>query len=327
MIVKVNLLLKKDQVKISLNYKNKNRKLFMKTKMITKLSPLFVALSVASASTFAGELSSFKSEVKLNDYKGGYQKTEGTLALGSYKINDTYKFLFDVDKDYVAEDKSEEDSVAKEGWDTQFAIAQKITKFGDVDLSFFYFIRYDESWEADSGDASTYTAQYIFSPVFDTSFNIADNDYYFTVELWAQGGESDGGSLQDVSGAETNFYFGGPLSDNWSFDLAWYNFDYYDGDRYDYQIGTEDYLTYTQSLNDNLSFVLEAYYEAYYRPDSGLTSNYGHIKPILKYKKKLGEKFSVHASVGYDAVKYVKGEGSSSSWGNNELEITAGFSF
>ena len=296
----------------------------MKTKMITKLSPLFVALSLASTSAFAGELTSFKSEVKLNDYKEGAQKTEGTLAVGTYKINDTFSFHFDVDKDYTAKNKASEDSVATEGWDTQFYISQSAGSFAGMDLSLNYFVRYDASWEADTGANSSYTAQYIFSPVFDTSIKIADNDYYFTIELWGQGGESDKGSLQDVSGAETNFYFGGPLSDNWSFDLAWYNFDYYntDTDEYDYQIGTEDYLTYTQKLNDNLSFALESYYEAYYTPETEETLNYGHIKPIIKYKKNLGEDFSMHASVGYTAVSYANGN-----WSNNELEIAAGFSF
>jgi len=294
----------------------------MSMKISTKLSPLFIALSIASGSLCAGELTSFKSEVKLNDYKEGAQKTEGTLAIGSYKINDTFKFLFDVDKDYTAKDASDDDSVDKEGWDTQFAIAQSVGSVAGMDMSLYYFVRYDASWEADTGADSSYTAQYIFSPVFDTSIKIADNDYYLTIELWGQGGESDGGSLQDVSGFETNFYFGGPLSDNWSFDLAWYNFDYYDGEEYDYQIGTEDYLTYSLALNDNVTFVLESYYEAYYTPDTEEILNYGHIKPIVKYKKKLGEDFSMHASIGYDAVSYANGN-----WSNNELEITAGFSF
>ena len=307
-----------------------------------KLSPLFIALSIASGSLCAGELTSFKSEVKLNDYKEGSQKTEGTLAIGSYKINDTFKFLFDVDKDYVpdvnvAEVKDDDDNVIseayvvdKEGWDTQFGIVQSAGSVAGMDMSLYYLVRYDGSWEADTGANSTYTTQYIFSPVFDTSINIADNDYYLTIELWGQGGESDGGSLEDLSGFETNFYFGGPLSDNWSFDLAWYNFDYYNTgtEEYVYQAGTEDYLTYSLALNDNVTFVLESYYEAYYTPDTEeIDSVSAYIKPIIKYTKKLGEDFSLHTSIGYDAVSYSKESGSSSTWSNNELEITAGFSF
>ena len=296
----------------------------MSIKTINKLSPLVVALSIASSNLYAGELTSFTNELKLNDYQDGVEKTELTLGKGVYKINDTLKFVFDVDKDFVAKNQLDEDSVAKEGWDSEFGVKQAIGSVAGMDLSLSYFVRYDQSWEADSGDSSSYTAQYFFSPVFDTSFNIADNDYYFTVELWAQAGETDGSSLQDVSGFESNFYFGGPLSENWSFDLAWYNFDYYDGSDYVYQAGTEDYLTYSLKLNDNLSFALEAYYEAYYTPDTETVDYVGaHVKPMIKYKKKIGDDFTMFANLGYDAVKYVKGSG----WSNNELEISGGFKF
>lgn len=298
----------------------------MTMKLTTKLSPLFIALSIASANLYAGELTSFTSEVKLNDYKEGAQKTEFTIGKGAYKINDTFKFLFDVDKDYTAKDDSDADSVAKEGWDTQFGIAQSVGSIAGMDLTLYYLARYDSSWEASTGADTNYVAQYIISPIFDTSFKIADNDYYLTIELWAQGGEKNGGTLQKYSGAETNFYFGGPLSDNWSFDLAWYNFDYYDGEEYVYQIGTEDTLTYSLALNDNVTFELEGYYAGYYTPDTEEKADIeGHVKPAIKYKKKLGEDFSLHASIGYEVVSYENF--GTSTWSNNELEITAGFSF
>lgn len=320
----------------------------MKVKMVKTLSPLFVGLSIASSGLSAGELNSFASEVTLNDYKNGYQKIEATIGIGSYKLNDNFKFTFDVDKDFIKSNIAEEYvdeirdpitnavmtpattipgyTVDKEGWDTQFGISQKIATFSGITASMYYLIRYDASWEASTGDNSSYTAQYILAPIFDTEFKIADQDFSFTLELWAQVGESDGGSLQDVSGYETNFYLSGDLSEHWNLSLAWYNFNYYnsDSDEYDYQIGTEDYLTYSLPLTDNVTFELEGYYEAYYTPESKDRIIYGHIKPMIIYKKKIDDDLSWHADVSYGAVAY-EHHGSESTWGNNEIEVAVGF--
>ncbi len=69
---------------------------------------------------------------------------------------------------------------------------------------------------------------------------------------------------------KTNFYLSGDLSEHWNLELAWYNFDYYDTDEeeYDYQIGTENYLTYSLPLVSGFSFNIENYVEAYHTPDS-----------------------------------------------------------
>ena len=321
----------------------------MKIKMIRTLSPLFVGLSIASSAVSAGELGSFASEVTLNDYKNGYQKIEATIGVGSYKLNDDFKFLFDVDKDFIKSNVSEEyvneirdpitnavmtpattipeHTVEKEGWDTQFGLSQNIGSFADIDATMYYLVRYDASWEASNGDGSSYTAQYILAPVFDTDFTIANQDFSLSLELWVQVGESDGGSLQDVSGYETNFYLNTDLSESWSLSLAWYNFNYYNSssDEYDYQMGTEDYLTYSLPLNDNVTFSLEGYYEAYYTPESKDRVIYGHIKPMITYKKKIDEDLSWHADISYGAVSY-EHHGSESTWSNNEVEVAVGFS-
>lgn len=321
----------------------------MKIKMVKRLSPLFIGLSIASSSLSAGELGSFTSEVKLNDYKNGYEKIEVTIAKGSYKLNDNVKFLFDVDKDFVADAKVGEVHVAalrdsitnaiiteaytidgyttdKEGWDTQFGLSHDLGTFAGLNATMYYLVRYDASWEASTSDNSSYTAQYILAPTFDTDFKIADQDFSFTLELWAQAGESDGSSLQDVSGFETNFYLDGALSKHWSVSLAWYNFNYYNSgsEEYDYQLGTEDYLTYSLPLNEHVTFSLEGYYEAYYTPESEDRVIYGSIKPIITYKKKIDEDLTWHASVSYDVVSY-EFHGSESTWGNNELELAVGF--
>jgi len=295
----------------------------MKTKTFRKLSPLFLGLSLASTSAFAGELTYFKSEVKWNGYEEGYQKVEGTVALGSYKINDTFKFNFDVDRDYVVHTS---ESAAKEGWDTSFTLSQKAGKVANADLQLNYKINYDQSQEVHNDANSTYSVAYIGQAILD--FDL-DSDYYFSVEFWAQGGVTDGGDLQDDSGAETNFYFGGDISDNWSFDLAWYDFYYYnENEEYKLQLGTENYLNYSLPLTDNFSFMVESYFEAYYMFGTEAKQLYSHIKPILKYQTKVGEKYSVHATIGFDAVKFTKLSGSDAELNeDNELEVAVGFSF
>ena len=99
----------------------------MKKKLIT----LIAGLSLVSASSFAGELTSLTSEAVLNDFDGGKEHVEWTLGKGSYKINDTFKFTFDVDKDFI----KNADGSKYEGWDTQFGIVQKMDKVGTWDLS------------------------------------------------------------------------------------------------------------------------------------------------------------------------------------------------
>lgn len=299
----------------------------MNMEMTKKSALLLAGMSLASANVLAGELSSLKSEVKVNDYDGGYQKIEWTLGKGSYKLNDSFKFLFDVDKDFI----ENADGTKQQGWDTQFGISQKLDQVAGFDFSLYYLGRYDAKWNADDGSDDSYSAQYIFSPFFSKDITIAGKEFSLGIELWAQVGESDGGSLEDISGVETNFYLDSNLSDNWELNLAWYNFNYYDSseDEYDYQLGTEDYLTYSLPLIANFSFDLESYVEAYYTPDSGSTAVYAHIKPMMKYNNEINDNISWHASVAYDAVKYTYSDSdnasSSSSWDNNEMEILLGF--
>ena len=160
---------------------------------------------------------------------------------------------------------------------------------------------------------------------------MAGKEFSLGIELWAQVGESDGGSLQDISGVETSFYLSGALSDNWDLSLAWYNFDYYDSaeDEYDYQTGTEDYLTYSLPLATDLTFAVESYVEAYYTPDSGKESLTAHIEPMVKYNKKVNDSISWHAAVSYEVVNFdysnSDADSHSSSWSNNEMEMVLGF--
>lgn len=301
----------------------------MKMKTTKKLAALLIGMPLASAGIFAGELSSYTSEVKINDYDAGKQKTEWTLGKGSYKLNDNFKFLFDVDKDFI----ESADGTTKQGWDTQFGFSQKLAQVAGFDLSVYYLTRYDASWSADDGSGEKAIFQYIVSPVFSKDITIADKDFSLTIETWAQVGNTDGGSLQDKNGFETSFYLNGSLSDNWELELAWYNFDYYDSveDEYDYQLGTEDYLTYSMPLAENVTFSVEGYLEAYYTPDGEVLNVYSHVAPEVKYSKKVSDDFSWHAAVSYDVLKYeyAKTEGTSGTVNrdNNEMEITVGFKF
>ncbi|WP_413282959.1 hypothetical protein [Vibrio sp. MA40-2] len=301
----------------------------MNTIKTKTLAALLVSLPLTSTSVFAGELNSFSHQVKVNDYDQGYQKTEWTLGLGSYQLNDDYKFLFDVDKDFV--EKS--DGTSQQGWDTQFGISHDLTTLAGFDVSLSYLIRYDASWNTKDGSDSSNAQQYIITPWLSKGVEIAEKDFALGIELWAQVGTSNEGSLQDISGVETNFYLDGALTDNWELNLSWYNFNYYDSedDEYDYQIGTEDYLTYSLPLNENFTFNVESYVEAYHTIDEKSTEVYAHIAPELKYTLKLNESVNGYAAVSYDVVKYeyFKSEGSAGthSWKDNELEITLGAKF
>ena len=293
--------------------------------MKKKLTAVLIGLPVASASVFAGELNSFTHEYKINDYNLGTQKDEWTLGRGSYKLNDKLTFIFDVDKDFV----SKSDGTETQGWDTQFGLTNDISQIGGFDVSLSYLIRYDASWNADDGSEYSDTKQYIFTPWLSKDVTIAGKEFSLGIELWAQVGNYDDSSLEDISGIENNYYLDGSLSDNWTLNLAWYNFNYYDGaeDEYDYQIGTENYLTYSKELNENFTFSIENYFEAYYTPDSKDSSLYAHIAPEIRYSKKINETISWHAAVSYDVVKFSSSndsDGYTDSWNNNELEITFG---
>lgn len=293
----------------------------MKKKLIT----LIAGLSLVSASSFAGELTSLTSEAVLNDFDGGKEHVEWTLGKGSYKIDDTYKFTFDVDKDFI----KSASGAKSEGWDTQFGIVQKMDKIGTWDLSLNYLLRYDDQWTVNSNTKSIDNqVQYIVSPYFSKDIKIAGKDFSAGVELWAQVGGEKGKSLQNISGVEANFYLDGGLTDKWNLSLALYNTNYYDGSEYDYTLGTEDTLTYTLPLKGGLSFMVENYLYATYTPDGKVVSIDAYVQPQIKYTKKVDDSLSWYTVVGYEAVNLVA-DGTSSSlpktWDNNEMEITLGF--
>lgn len=294
----------------------------MKKKLIT----LIAGLSLVSASSFAGELTSLTSEAVLNDFDGGKEHVEWTLGKGSYKINDTFKFTFDVDKDFI----KNSDGSKYEGWDTQFGIVQKMDKVGTWDLSLNYLLRYDDRWAENSNEKTIDNqVQYIVSPYFSKDIKIAGKDFSAGIELWAQVGGEKGESLQNLNGFEASGYLEGALSDKWNLSLALYNFNYYDGSEYDYQLGTEDYLTYTLPLKGGLSFVLDNKLEAYYTPDGKVATVDAYVKPQVKFTKKVNDNLSWHAAVAYEVVNLEASDDETTSvtksWNDNEMEITLGF--
>jgi len=302
----------------------------MSIKTSNKMALLLAAVPLASANLYAGELGSYLNEVKVNDYDNGDQKIEWTVAKGSYKLSDNYTFIVDADKDFV----DNADGTKTQGWDTQFGLVQatgiNIAGF-DVDVN--YLVRYDASWNEADGSDSSHVEQYIVSPWLSKDVSIAGKDFSLGIEIWAQGGAKNNGSLQDYSGVEANFYLDGALSDNWELNLAWYNFDYYnaDADQYDYQIGTEDYLTYSLELAEGFTFSVETMLEAYYTPDSEDLYANVHIKPQVKYTSKVNDSLTYHVALGYEVVDYLhlnsEDTTGTTSWSGNEMELTVGFKF
>ncbi|WP_260260632.1 hypothetical protein [Vibrio intestinalis] len=291
------------------------------------------AASIASTGAFADTgLNSLTHEVKVNDHRDGYTKTEWTLGKGSYTLSENVDFLFDVDKDFISNPGAEN----QEGWDTQFGLAQSAGSFGSFDLTLYYLYRYDSVYKANNGEIDARYDQYIIAPFFSTDVTLFDNDFSFGIELWAQGGNTHSdSSLQAMSGVETNFYLSGDLSEHWNLSLAWYNFGYYTDetiDEYHYQVGTEDYLTYTLPLTEKLTFKIENYIEAYHTPETDVTKVYSHIKPSVTFSQTISEGVSFHASVAYEVVSWDykdAGDGSDgqSTSNNNEFEFVVGFKF
>lgn len=304
------------------------KKGYFKVSNTIQKTALAAAIALASTTSFAGELGSLTSEVKVNDYEKGLTKTEVTIGKGSYKLSDDVSFLFDVDKDFI----DSEGAARKEGWDTQFGLAQGIGTIGDFNTTMYYLFRYDASWKASDESDSSDTKQYIIAPYLSKDISLGGKDFSFGIELWAQLGNDNDESLKNISGVETNFYLSGALSENWNLELAWYNFDYYDTDEeeYDYQIGTENYLTYSLPLVSGFSFNIENYVEAYHTPDSDTTIAYAHIQPEFEFKKEVNENFSWHAGVSYEAFNWefkdAKGNKDDKDiFDNNEFQAYLGF--
>jgi len=186
-------------------------------KTSTKLALLAAAVPLASANLYAGELGSYLNEVKVNDYDNGDQKIEWTVAKGSYKLSDNYAFIVDADKDFV----DGADGSKTQGWDTQFGINQATgLQVAGFDIDMNYLVRYDAKWDEASGGDSSHTEQYIVQSWLSKDVNIVGKDFSLGVELWAQVGTTNNGSLQDISGAEFSFYLDGALSDNWDLNLS-----------------------------------------------------------------------------------------------------------
>jgi hypothetical protein len=283
--------------------------------MKKRLAVLLAGMTLVGANAFAGNLS-YKQEVKVNDYKESDTKIEWTLALGSYGINDTFKFLYDVDRDL---------NEGNDGWDTQFGVAQSIGDVHGFNTSLYYLLRYDQ---VDDGDA---TVQYIVSPTFSRSVKLMEKDFDFTAELWAQMGATGDGELKDISGAEANFYLSGTVADNLDLAVSWYNFNYYDGTEYDYQAGADATLTYSLPLKYGVSVAVENFAETYYTPDTKEAILNASIEPSVKYSKKINDSFSWNAGLTYEIFDYAytdtDGTTSISNNDDNEMEISASFTY
>lgn len=298
----------------------------MKMKNFNKrLTILLAGLSIVGTTMFAGELNSLTHEVMLNDYDGGMEKTEWTLARGSYQINDSFKFIFDVDKDYT----TATDGSKTEGWDTEFGLTQSGWEINDWDLSLTYKLRYDAAWDVDSTEKNSETALYILQPYFSKNVEFMGKSVNLGIELWAQVGGTIYESMQTSSVTKANFYASANLTDNWYVWSALYNSYLYDSveDEYDYKIMTENYLNYTLPLAEKVSFYIENYFEAYYTPDSEAEEFYGHSEPMIKYNNKVNDNFSWHAAVSYELITIENSATGDTNWNNNELEVKAGFTF
>jgi len=295
-------------------------------KTSTKLALLFAAAApFATANLYAGELNSYTIEAKRNKYDGGYEKTEFTIGKGSYSFNDDYTFAFDVDIDTT--------DLETIGMDTQFVLVQGTDlQVAGFDFDMNYILRFDPTWKQGGGDDYLPTANYILQPWFSKDVSIAGKDFSLGIELWAQAGTTNTNSLQENSGFETNFYLDGSLSDNWELNLAWYNFDYYNGSDYVYTVGTEDYLTYTYPLANGFSIGVEAGLYAEYTPDAD-SSTYvdAYISPRIRYSSKINENATWHVMAEYEVAAYEYGDESSSAsdtdWSDNEFELSVGVKF
>ena len=295
----------------------------MKKKLIT----LIAGLSLVSASSFAGELTSLTSEAVLNDFDGGKEHVEWTLGKGSYKIDDTYKFTFDVDKDYITDNSgaiNPDNLGAKyQGWDTQFGLVQDLGKVKGFDVSLNYLLRYDDRWDTTSHEkAINGLTQYIVSPYFNKDLKLAGKDFSFGTELWAQVGGEDGQSLENAAGGEVNFYLSGALSEKWNLDLSLYNWNYYsaDADKYEYTVGTENTLAYNLPLKGGLSFNIDNYLYATYNTNTETDDVEIYIRPKVKYTKELSD-IKVYGAIAYEVLSYED----TKTWTNNEFELTLGF--
>lgn len=297
--------------------------------MRKQLLVLLAGISLVSGTAFAGELTSFTHEAVFNNFDLGYEQLEWTLGKGAYKINDKLTFNFDIDKDYITSSK-----VKFEGWDTEFGLVQNAGKVGSWDLSLNYVLRYDDQWKAENYEkveGIDRTVQYIFSPYFSKDITLLGKTFSFGTELWAQVGKNKGETFKALSGAEVNFYLDGALSKNNTISLAMYNTDYYNADskKYDYQIATENKLTYSLPLKENLAFTVENYIYAYYTPNTEESKIDAYVKPKVKYTKQVDDHLSIYGAVSYEVFNYTekghKVAATTKVWANNEMETTIGF--
>ncbi len=284
-----------------------------------KLALLLASISLVGMNLYAGELKSFTSEAVMNDLDSGKEHLELTIGKGSYQLNDNFKFIFDVDKDFI----TNANGTKQEGWDTQFGIVQDLGKVKGFDVSLNYLLRYDDRWDTTSHEKSINgLTQYIVSPYFNKDLKLAGKDFSFGTELWAQVGGEDGQSLENAAGGEVNFYLSGALSEKWNLDLSLYNWNYYsaDADKYEYTVGTENTLAYNLPLKGGLTFNIDNYLYATYNTNTEADDVEIYIRPKVKYTKELSD-IKVYGAIAYEVLSYED----TKTWTNNEFELTLGF--
>jgi len=303
----------------------------MKKKLIT----LIAGLSLVSASSFAGELTSLTSEAVLNDFDGGLEQVEWTLGKGSYKIDDTYKFTFDVDKDYITDNSgaiNPDNLGAKyQGWDTRFGIVQTLGKKYGWDTSLSYYLEFDDLWDTKTGEKSIDNrVKYIVSPYFSKDIKIGGKVFSTGIELWAQVGGKKTESLKNKSEGQLNFYLTGNVIKS-DLELGVYNYNKYNGtsDSYDYVAESDLKLTTPLMKKGNITINVENYIDVYSNVDTEYSYVDAYLKPIIKYTKKADENTTWYGSLGYEAFNYYyeksKGKAATRTWDDNEMEITLGF--
>lgn len=282
--------------------------------MITKKKALLLFL-LNSLVVYSSQFS-FTNEMKINDETNyrpdGRIKNEWTIGRGYYKISEKLKFIFDVDRDFVRYDDSDDNY---NGWDTYGGLEYEFSDKEIFGKKVENSGRLDFYWDNTTVKEREVGFSFKSKIILDSKSNLTLKGIARNVAK--KSSSSDYDVDDNIYGIESWYY--NRLNDNWSFSasLKGYWGGYYDGGSTFYSTDRDGFnhegyavFNYCKDLYEinSYAFAFETDFAHYWYGQGedykGTSSRYtkSYIRPGIVVEKKISDYLKVYLNTRYNVI-------------------------
>ena len=278
---------------------------------------IIAGLILAASASYASDFS-YTNEIKANveeNYRAdGRQKNEWTIGKGYYKINETLRFIYDVDRDFISYNNEKRNDL---GWDANVAIEKTLDKKEILGKNFSNKITFDYYW-----DKSEVRKETELGLAFKTSTKLTES-ISLSANLWGRhikrtASSTDGSDK--VFGLEV--YYGQKFNKDWSLSASLKGYEggytdggatfrsekkdgkYRDGFNYEGGISLNNLTSFykNEKLNLGIKTTFASYWYALGNDYDNTSSQYNksYIRTAIVGKYVLSEDVNMWTEVGYN---------------------------